>query len=91
MRKLRQRSLKVQKNNSFTFNKAKAIEELSELTTELAQTLTKGERDRQKIIDEIGDAQRMIWWLTKKYGKKEVKKRILTKIEKIERKYANSR
>ena len=88
---LKKRSLRVQDQNSAFFNVGKAQEELTELLLVLIQNETKvgtsSEVTEQDIIDEIGDAKRMLWYLEKKYGKKKVKARIEKKVIKLEKKY----
>jgi hypothetical protein len=84
--KLKKRSLAVQKNNTDTFNLSKVKEELTELLLILSQDETR-EIDPQKIIDEIGDVKRVLWWLEDKYGADKVTARIKNKLNKLEKKY----
>ena len=88
---LRKRSLRVQSCNSVFFNMDKVKEELLELSLVLIQLTSKvgtsTEVSEQDVIDEIGDAKRMIWYLEEKYGSDKVKQRIESKVKRLEKKY----
>lgn len=90
---LKERCLHIQSLNTIQFNHLKCIEELNELSLILTQLLTKPRRvSIQDVIDEIGDAKRMIWYLESLYDKDDIKTRIETKIKQIEtRKNVSSR
>ena len=85
---LKQRAIQVSNANSTRFSIEKAKEELLELALVLVQKDTKLNTrkpiDDQEIINEIGDAKRVIWWLEHVYGKDAVKKRIEEKVKKLE-------
>jgi hypothetical protein len=87
---LKKRSLAIDRTNSTQFNILKSIEEANELSLILLHKKTKEHTsnpvDTQKIIDEIGDMQRKLWFLKNHFGKKLVKQRIKEKIEYLEQK-----
>lgn len=91
VKKLKRKVLKLASNNTVSFNERKAIEELAELIQALVQKHTKAHTKNpittQHIIDEIGDAQRVIWWLTEHYGKEAVELRIKTKLEQLKKRF----
>jgi hypothetical protein len=71
-------------NNDYKYNLLKASEELQELALVLTQMALKEERiDKQEVIDEIGDVKIRLKVLDYLFSKKDVKKRIKYKINKL--------
>jgi hypothetical protein len=71
-------------NNDYKYNLLKASEELQELALVLTQMALKEERiDKQEVIDEIGDVKIRLKVLDYLFSKKDVKKRIKYKIDKL--------
>jgi len=88
---LKERSLKIQSTNTDDFNFGKVQEELLELSLALTQLETKKFTSKpvtkKDIIEEVGDVQRMLWYLIDKFKiKKEVKQRIRNKVSHLEKK-----
>jgi hypothetical protein len=93
---LKERSIAVEMHNglimkdAYDFNYMKAIEELNELSLALVQYKTKKRTSNplpvQEVIDEIGDAKRKIWYLERIFGVNNVKRRIESKVSKLEKK-----
>jgi hypothetical protein len=70
--------------NDSKYNLLKASEELQELALVLTQMALKEERiDKQEVIDEIGDVKIRLKVLDYLFSKKDVKKRIKYKIDKL--------
>jgi len=69
--------------NNPEYNILKAIEEMSELSVRLSQSLTKG-ASKEDIIEELGDTVFRIKVLTHMYGKDEVNKRVEYKLSTCE-------
>lgn len=63
--------------------KIKAIEELSELSTELARGVNDEHASRESTIDEIADAYIMIQQLSLMYGEGHVLNRVYEKAERL--------
>lgn len=75
----------VEKNTE-SGNLHKAVEELSELTTALAQYIVKDknrEARKQDVIDEIGDVEIRLNILKKMFNEEEVDKRVSFKLNKL--------
>ena len=71
-------------NNDYKYNLLKASEELQELALVLTQMALKEERiDKQEVIDEIGDVKIRLKVLDYLFSKKDVKKRIKYKTDKL--------
>ena len=71
----------VKKNNGYKYNCLKLIEELNELSTVLAQSLTK-KSDVKHIHEELGDVQYRFDVLVEYFDKDVVNERKLTKASK---------
>ena len=75
----------VEKNTE-SGNLHKAVEELSELTTALAQYIIKDENREarnQEVIDEIGDVEIRLTILKRMFNEEEVNKRVSFKLTKL--------
>jgi hypothetical protein len=71
-------------NNDYKYNLLKTSEELQELSLVLTQMALKEEKvDKQEVIDEIGDVKIRLKVLDYLFSKKDVKKRIKYKINKL--------
>ena len=71
-------------NNDYKYNLLKTAEELQELSLVLTQMALKEEKvDKQEVIDEIGDVKIRLKVLGHLFSKKDVKKRIKYKIDKL--------
>ncbi len=74
---------KIQKNNGFKYNALKAIEELNELATVLAQSLTKSNKDTRKHTqEEIGDVYFRLGVLCNYYDVEQIHQRACLKQDK---------
>jgi hypothetical protein len=72
------------KNNDYKYNLLKTAEELQELSLVLTQMALKEEKvDTQEVIDEIGDVKIRLKVLGHLFSKKDVKKRIKYKTDKL--------
>ena len=85
---LKSRSLRQNRKLSHSEAMEKCIEELLELALILVQEKTRRYSgkpiDKQKIIDEVGDVKRYLWFLEDIYGETEIKKRIKSKVKGLE-------
>jgi hypothetical protein len=71
-------------NNDYTYNLLKTAEELQELALVLTQMALKEDKVKnQEVIDEIGDVKIRLKVLGHLFSKKDVKKRIKYKIDKL--------
>jgi hypothetical protein len=71
-------------NNDYKYNLLKTAEELQELSLVLTQMALKEEKvDKQEVIDEIGDVKIRLKVLGHLFSKKDVKKRIKYKTDKL--------
>lgn len=71
-------------NNDYKYNLLKTAEELQELSLVLTQMALKEEKvDKQEVIDEIGDVKIRLKVLGHLFSKKDVKKRIKHKMDKL--------
>ena len=71
-------------NNDYKYNLLKTAEELQELSLVLTQMALKEEKvDKQEVIDEIGDVKIRLKVLRHLFSKKDVKKRIKYKTDKL--------
>jgi hypothetical protein len=71
-------------NNDYTYNLLKTAEELQELALVLTQMALKEDKVKnQEVIDEIGDVKIRLKVLGHLFSKKDVKKRIKYKTDKL--------
>jgi hypothetical protein len=73
---------KIAFHNPYDYNILKAVEELNELSTALAQSFTKPNKlSEQEIIDEIGDVEIRLKILKILFSKRKVDERVQKKLK----------
>lgn len=82
MNKRKTKIEQIAKNNSKRYNILKAIEEMTELSAALTQSLTKTDKSDDDIIEEFGDVKFRLSVLEHHYNSDKIKKRSDLKLEK---------